>query len=76
MNSEASMTRHRWNWLGPSFRTALVVGSLLTAINQSSRIRTGPWNGELFARIAGNLLVPFCVSAYSRQSAQRSERHP
>jgi hypothetical protein len=64
--------RHSRVWLKPSIMTALVVGSLLTAINQSDRIRSGPWNFELFARIAGNLVVPFCVSAYSRYSAQQS----
>lgn len=67
--------RHSRAWLRPSIMTALVVGSLLTAINQSDRIRSGPWNFELFVRIAGNLLVPFCVSAYSRYSAQQSATH-
>ncbi|MBL0889067.1 MAG: hypothetical protein IBJ19_00505 [Gemmatimonadaceae bacterium] len=66
------MVHHTNAWLKPSIKTALVVGSLLTVINQSDRIRSGPWNFELAVRIAGNLLVPFCVSAYSRYSAQRT----
>lgn len=75
MPTAPSTSRHTRTWLKPSIKTALVVGSLLTAINQSDRIRSGPWNIELVARIAGNLLVPFCVSAYSRYSAQQTATH-
>lgn len=63
--------RRTWRWLLPSLRTALVVGTLLTAINQGNRLRAGAWSGELVLRILMNLAVPFSVSAYSRRSAER-----
>lgn len=60
--------------LSNSIKIALVVGTILNAINQGERILAGSevlW-GSLFL----NYLIPFCVSCYSAaRHAMRQIRH-
>ena len=47
-----------------SILTALVVGSLLTALNQGNTLASGVWNSEMFWKIPLTYCVPFCVATY------------
>lgn len=51
---------------------ALVVGVLLTAINQGGRILAGDVDAAASLRIAANFFVPFCVSSIGFISARRA----
>lgn len=57
-----------------AIRTALVVGVVLTIVNQWSRLRAGNITGELVVRSVLNFVVPFVVSAYSRAALLRELR--
>lgn len=49
--------------IGAAFRVALVVGTILNAINQGGRVLDGlPLS---WFHVALNYLVPYCVSSYS-----------
>ena len=50
-------------WRG--FRVALVVGTILTAVNQGDRLLTGQIRGWDWLRVVVNYLVPFLVASYS-----------
>ncbi len=54
----------------PSFKTALVVGSLLTVANQWKALRAGALDREFLVHALINISLPFVVSMYSRWSAQ------
>ena len=47
-----------------SILTALVVGSLLTALNQGNTLAAGNWQAEMFWKIPLTYCVPFCVTTY------------
>jgi hypothetical protein len=47
-----------------SFLTALVVGTILTAINQGTVIVTGDLPGNLAWKIPLTYCVPFCVATW------------
>ena len=47
-----------------SILTALVVGSLLTALNQGNTLAAGNWQAEMFWKIPLTYCVPFCVATY------------
>ncbi|MDJ0610341.1 MAG: nitrate/nitrite transporter NrtS [Kiloniellales bacterium] len=53
-----------------SMVTALVVGSILTAINQGDVILAG--STPSFYKIALNYFVPFCVATYGAVSMRRT----
>lgn len=58
-------------------KTALVVGTILSLINQSDILNTGIQSSLQLARIGLNFVVPFSVAFYSRyklirQLSQRS----
>lgn len=50
--------------LGRSLRVALVVGTLLVAINQADTLIAGPVTSGLVMRIGLTYVVPFCVATY------------
>lgn len=52
-----------------SLSTALVVGSLLTAINQGNRILESGLSAEVLLKMALTYCVPFCVATYGALSA-------
>ena len=47
-----------------AFLTALVVGSVLTAINQGNLILSGDVSGEHVWKIPLTYLVPYCVATF------------
>ncbi len=51
-----------------SVKVALVVGTILSLINQTPAILHLSFTGEDLVRIAMNYLVPFSVSTYSRMA--------
>lgn len=55
-----------------SVRTALLVGTVLTIINQWGAWRQHGIGLQLLGRVAFNYLVPFLVAAYSRSALSRS----
>jgi hypothetical protein len=70
-------------WLiarGATFRTslpvALVVGSLLSAVNQGGELVAGDIDGATVARMAANYAIPYVVSGVGYLSAHRSRPLP
>jgi hypothetical protein len=66
---------HLWfarRTLRKTITIALVVGTLLSLINQGSVIFGGRATGVTWVRVAYNYLVPFCVSSLGYLSATRS----
>jgi hypothetical protein len=51
---------------------ALVVGTLLTIINQGDHIASGEVDLAVAATIAANFLIPWCVSSIGYISARRA----
>ena len=56
-----------------SLLTALVVGSILTAINQGDVILAG--EAPQTFKVLLNYLVPFCVATYGAVTARRAALH-
>lgn len=54
---------------GRGLRTALIVGTALTAIYYGDIIVNGTITPTILAKIFANYLVPFCVSAYASVDA-------
>ena len=62
----------------PALRVALVVGTILTLINQTSAVIHLDFNTDAVVRTVLNYLVPFSVSTYSRSALlreQQTDRH-
>lgn len=55
-----------------SFYTALVVGSILTGINQGDVVLAG--EGPNFFKIGLNYMVPYCVATYGAVTAKLAGR--
>jgi hypothetical protein len=73
-NKGRSVKIHLWT-VKKSLPTALVVGTILTTINQSALFAEGEIRGEELVRMVLNFLVPLCVATYSRV-AVGSKREP
>lgn len=43
---------------------AIIVGTLLSTINQGDVILSGTINGVVCIKVVANYLIPFCVSSY------------
>jgi len=54
-----------------SFIVALVVGSLLTLLNQGDILFAGNWVGAMYWKIPLTYCVPFCVATYGALSNGR-----
>ncbi len=52
-------------------RIALVVGTILTAINQLDTFLGGHYSGWIWVKVGMNYLVPFCVSSIGYITAAR-----
>jgi len=63
-------TRHR-PLLRRSVRTALVVGTILVAINQGTVLAAGEFPDALLWKIPLTYLVPFCVASWGALGAAR-----
>ena len=58
------------------FRVSLIVGTLLTLINEGPTVLAGHPELSLIPRAVLNYIVPFCVSCYSAGAARSpSSRH-
>jgi len=55
-----------------AIKVALVVGPILTIINQYDAILAGNFNNIFFYKMALTFLVPYCVSAFSSAKAYGS----
>ena len=62
--------RH-WPMLRRSILTAVVVGTIITALNQGNVIVAGNWVNELFWKIPLSYMVPFSVATYIALSNAR-----
>jgi hypothetical protein len=58
--------------LRTSLPVALVVGSLLSAVNQGGELVAGDISGAAVARLAANYAIPYLVSSVGYLSAHRS----
>ena len=54
-----------------SFTVALVVGSILTLLNQGDTILAGNWQNALYWKIPLTYCVPFCVATYGALTTSR-----
>ena len=54
-----------------SFIAALVVGSVLTLLNQGDVLFSGSWNSALYWKVPLTYCVPFCVATYGALSNSR-----
>ena len=50
---------------------ALVVGSVLTLLNQGDVLFSGSWNSALYWKVPLTYCVPFCVATYGALSNSR-----
>jgi hypothetical protein len=67
LGGRALCTRHTftyWPMLRRSLLTALVVGTILIAINQGNVIADGRFPGALWWKIPLTYSVPFCVATW------------
>ncbi len=62
-----------WPLLRRSALTALVVGTLLVAINQGATMLTGYLPGRLLWQIPLTYIVPFCVATWGALVSNRIE---
>ena len=54
-----------------SFMVALVVGTILTLLNQGDVIFAGSWGSALYWKVPLTYCVPFCVATYGALSNAR-----
>jgi hypothetical protein len=54
---------------------ALLVGTLLSLVNQADIVLAGDADGRVVAKVAANLLIPFLTSSTGALLAVRAPRH-
>ena len=54
-----------------SFVAALVVGTVLTLLNQGDTLIAGHWNNALYWKVPLTYCVPFCVATYGALTNSR-----
>ena len=62
--------RHR-PMLRPSLMVAIVVGTILTVLNQGDILFAGSWNSALYWKVPLTYCVPFCVATYGALTNSR-----
>lgn len=62
--------RHR-PMLRRSLIVAVVVGTILTLLNQGDLLLVGSWKGALYWKVPLTYCVPFCVATYGALSNSR-----
>ena len=76
-NSPAELTKcllctlRHWPMLKKSLAACVVVGTLLTALNQGDILLAGEWNSSLWWKIPLTYTVPFMVATYGAMSNNR-----
>ena len=68
MNREAFLTCCR-----QPVKVALVVGTLLSLVNQSEAISNLAFDTDIAVRILANYLIPYSVSTYSRMALMKQQ---
>ncbi len=61
-----------WPMLKRSIIAALVVGTILTLLNQGDVLLSGSWNNALYWKIPLTYCVPFMVASYGALSNSRT----
>jgi hypothetical protein len=56
-----------------SLKASLVVGTLLTLLNQGDFLLAGEWPPSLWWKVPLTYVVPFVVATYGALGAQRAE---
>ena len=64
-------TLRHWPMLKKSLAACVVVGTLLTALNQGDILLAGEWNSSLWWKIPLTYTVPFMVATYGAMSNNR-----
>ena len=64
-------TLRHWPMLKKSLAACVVVGTLLTALNQGDTLLAGEWNSSLWWKIPLTYTVPFMVATYGAISNNR-----
>ena len=64
-------TLRHWPMLKKSLVACVVVGTLLTALNQGDILLAGEWNSSLWWKIPLTYTVPFMVATYGAMSNNR-----
>ena len=64
-------TLRHWPMLKKSLGACVVVGTLLTALNQGDILLAGEWNSSLWWKIPLTYTVPFMVATYGAMSNNR-----
>ena len=64
-------TLRHWPMLKKSLAACVVVGTLLTALNQGDILLAGGWNSSLWWKIPMTYTVPFMVATYGAMSNNR-----
>ena len=64
-------TLRHWPMLKKSLAACVVVGTLLTALNQGDILLAGGWNSSLWWKIPLTYTVPFMVATYGAMSNNR-----
>ena len=62
--------RHR-PMVNKSLTAAVVVGTVLTLLNQGDLLLAGQWNAAMYWKIPLTYCVPFCVATYGALTASR-----
>lgn len=60
----------------PALRVALIVGTMLSAVNQGSVLIAGHASAVTWLRIVANYGIPYVVSSIGLLSAYRTRRDP
>lgn len=63
-----SCSLRHWPMLKKSLMACVVVGTLLTALNQGDLLLSGSWNSTLYWKIPLTYIVPFLVATYGALS--------
>lgn len=69
--AEAARLWFSWSTLRKTIKIAVVVGTLLSLINQGSVIYRGDATVATWIRVGMNYMVPFCVSSTGFLAATR-----
>lgn len=72
--SECATLIARGRTVRPAARIALVVGTLLTVVNQFAVLTSGDHSPATAARVAANYAIPYVVSSIGFLSGFRSTR--
>ena len=62
---------YHWRMLKRSFLTAVVVGTILTLLNQGDKVFAGSWASALYWKVSLTYCVPFFVATWGALTNSR-----